>query len=83
MLAYGRVNYFYGYEAPVRFYLRQLEIEDAATYPTTYDELAHSEYFSCFSKKAKGSEKLLEKFNAGLREIKKDGTYDKILSKYR
>lgn len=79
LLLNGRLDYYYSYEAPTRFYLGQLKQSNKVS----YDEINSSNYHTCFSKSSEGSEKLLEKFNTGLTLIKNDGTYDKILSKYR
>ncbi len=79
LLFNGRLDYYYSYDAPTRFYLQQLK----QSVKISYDEINFSNYYSCFSKSSEGSEMLLKKFNAGLALIKKDGTYDKILAKYR
>lgn len=79
LLLKGRLDYYYSYESPARFYLARLKQSDKIS----YDEIDFSNYYSCFSKSSEGSEILLEKFNAGLALIKEDGTYDKILAKYR
>lgn len=78
MFLNNRFDYYYAYEAPVRFYLKQQPTHQAVT----YTELDHKEYYSCFSKKFVGYKNLLQKFNEALRTIKSDGTYDVILSKY-
>ncbi|MEH6404393.1 MAG: transporter substrate-binding domain-containing protein [Sneathiella sp.] len=79
MLLKGRLDFYYSYEAPTRYYLAKQKHSDKIFYKET--TLKH--YYSCFSKASEGSEKLLEKFNAGLALIRNDGTYDKILTKYR
>ncbi len=79
MLLKGRIDFYYSYEAPARYYLSQLQ--DAQK--VKYQELSSTDYYSCFSKPAPGSAELLKKFNRGLAEIKADGTYDAILKKYR
>ncbi|WP_415236713.1 substrate-binding periplasmic protein [Sneathiella sp.] len=79
VLLNGRIDYYYSYEAPTRYYLGQKN----RSKEVVYHELTYANYYSCFSKSANGSEALLKQFNAGLAEIKKDGTYDKILAKYR
>ncbi len=75
----GRIDYYYSYEAPARFYLSESQESDKVQ----YEELAQTDYYSCFSKAPEGSKILLEKFNRGLAEIKADGTYTMILDKYR
>jgi len=79
MLLKGRIDYYYSYEAPTRYYLASLNMAEQVQ----YQELAFTNYFACFSKKAAGTEELLKKFNIGLSEIKANGTYDRILKKYR
>lgn len=79
MLLRNRLDYYYGYEAPTRFYLKQLG--DAERF--RYNEISHREYFSCFSKNVAGSTTLLKRFNEGLKQIKDDGTHQAILEKYR
>jgi len=79
MLLIGRIDYYYSYEAPTRYYLAALDMAEQVQ----YQELAFTNYFTCFSKKAAGTEELLKKFNVGLSEIKADGTYARILEKYR
>ncbi len=79
MLLRGRIDFYYSYAAPTRFYLKQQNI----TSKVTYHEIAYGNYYSCLSKNTDGAEDLLKIFNAGLQQIKNDGTYDKILAKYR
>ncbi len=79
VLLNGRIDFYYTYEAPTRYYLGQQN----KSKEVVYHELSFTNYYSCFSKSANGSKTLLKQFNAGLAEIKKDGTYDKILAKYR
>jgi polar amino acid transport system substrate-binding protein len=79
MFLNNRFDYYYAYEAPARFYLKKL----SSTKPTTYTELDRAEYYACFSKKFKGYETYLQKFNEGLASIKQDGTYEAIMAKYR
>lgn len=79
LLLKGRIDYYYSYEAPTRFYLAQLKQSEEVY----YNEFTVKDYYSCFSKAAERSEELLEKFNTGLSQIKNDGSYEKILAKYR
>lgn len=79
VLINGRTDYLYGYEAPVRFYLSQL----GKGSNVVYHELSYSEYYSCFSKAASGSDALLKTFNKHLQAIRADGTYNEIRAKYR
>lgn len=46
------------------------------------DIFSENDFFIMISKKASNSTIILEDFNKGLKEIKKNGTYDKILKKY-
>lgn len=46
------------------------------------DVFSENDFFIMISKKALNSTIILEDFNKGLKEIKKNGTYDKILKKY-
>ena len=79
LLLKGRIDYYYSYDAPTRYYLAQLK-QSADVY---YNEFTVKDYYSCFSKAAGGAEELLKKFNTGLSQIKNDGTYEEILAKYR
>jgi len=79
MLLKGRIDYYYSYKAPAQYYLTTLE----RTEEVSYHELSSTDYFVCFSKVLPGTTELLKKFNTGLAEIKADGTYNKILDKYR
>ncbi|MBL6933655.1 MAG: amino acid ABC transporter substrate-binding protein [Rhodospirillales bacterium] len=79
MLFRGRIDFYYSYDAPTLFYLKNRNQSDMVT----YHEISYGDYYSCLSKNLDGSEVLLKKFNTGLRQIKKDGTYDKILARYR
>lgn len=79
MLLHGRLDYYYSYEAPSRFYLKRLE----TVRTVKYHEISNTPYYSCLSRNSPGVEDRIRTLNAGLRRIRADGTNDAILAKYR
>lgn len=58
------------------------EFKDKANQLEEIDVFSEKDFFIMISKKIKDSNVIREDFNRGLEEIKKNGTYDKILKKY-
>ncbi|WP_148301773.1 substrate-binding periplasmic protein [Sneathiella glossodoripedis] len=70
MLLKGRLDFYYSYEAPTRYYLSQ----DGHSEKVHYHELSYTDYHSCISKASEGSEDLLKSFNEGLAGFGKAGS---------
>jgi polar amino acid transport system substrate-binding protein len=79
MLARERFKYLYNFDAPIFYYLRN--------HPNLkniqYTNLSNNPYYACFSKKSPKSATLVKEFNKALSSIRADGTYEKIISKYK
>ncbi len=67
---------------PVIENLISTKFKDKANLIHGIDVFSENDFFIMISKKAPNSSLILEDFNKGLKEIKKNGTYDKILKKY-
>lgn len=79
MLQLERVDFVYTGLAAGKYLIRKLGLEDQFRFRS----FVVWDYFLCFSRKHPDSENLRQHFNAGLAEIKADGTYEAIHSKYR
>lgn len=79
MLARERFKYLYSFAAPIFYYLRN--------HPNLkniqYTNLSNNPFYACFSKKSPKSATLVKEFNNALGSIRADGTYEKIISKYK
>ena len=79
MLLAGRIDGFLTFRDTGRYILSQ--ITPAA--PVRYVEFRSSPYFACFSKAVAEAATLTDAFNEGLKSIRADGTYDRIMNGYR
>lgn len=79
MLIRNRIKLFYSFKVPGQFAL--------ASHPNKehigYSVIKTTPSFACISKAIPNSAEIVEKLNKGLAAIKADGTYDRILDKYR
>lgn len=80
LLHSGRVNFFYGSVEANLYIAKQMGISQYLGVNTLE---APVPYHLCISQKWPNSKYLLDQFNKGLSEIKNDGTYAAIHSKYR
>ncbi|MBE7637141.1 transporter substrate-binding domain-containing protein [Sneathiella sp. P13V-1] len=79
ILNVNRIEGFYSYRDTGLYLLRKNPlIKDIK-----YKEYHSSDYFSCFSKETFNDRSLVNKFNKGLKKLKENGEYDKILNEYR
>lgn len=79
MLLAGRVDGFLTFRDTGRYILSK--IQPSAEYG--YVEFRSSPYFACFSKAVPNAAAMTEAFNEGLRRIRADGTFDRIMASYR
>lgn len=79
MLVAGRVDGFLTFRDTGRYILSK--IQPVAEYD--YVEFRSSPYFACFSKAVPNAAEITEAFNEGLRRIRADGTFDRIMAGYR
>ncbi|GGB63062.1 hypothetical protein GCM10011316_38680 [Roseibium aquae] len=79
MIMRNRVDYLYSGLETMQF----IALRNDYRHEFTYIELQRYTYHLCFSKAHKHSLALLREFNAGLVEVRADGTYDKIHARYR
>jgi len=83
-LAHGRIDFYLTEQMVISDVVKRLypnEMENFKTLPKPYgDKLPNA---LLVSKKYPGAERMLKDFNAGLEIIKSNGTYDRIISKYR
>ena len=79
LLIHDRFEFFYSFKAPALFALanqnekRNIEFIKITTAP----------YFACFNKFVPDVANIIKNLNKGMSEIRADGTYAKILEKYR
>jgi polar amino acid transport system substrate-binding protein len=79
MLALGRIDFLYGGKQAYDFQIMQLGLSGRFGFLETLT----TDYHLCISRKYEGSEELLSLFNESLAELRADGTYDRIHSRYR
>ncbi len=79
MLNNNRMDLFYSFKAPGLFALSK----QPAANDIGYTVMSNSPYFVCINKFTPGAENIVNTLNIGLTRIRADGTYDKILEKYR
>jgi len=79
MLIRNRIDFFYSFKAPGQFALAKNPGKNVIRYFV----LKTSLNFACISKSIPKSSEIVDKLNKGLAAIKADGTYDRILDKYR
>jgi len=79
LLIGGRIEFFYSFKDPALYALaNHFEERDIG-----YFEIKKDNYYACFNKFAPDVANTVKNLNAGLAAIRADGTYDRILEKYR
>jgi ABC-type amino acid transport substrate-binding protein len=78
LLQSKRVDAIYSFRTPIMYIIKKEKINNNLR----FQELRSSSYYSCFNRKLKDHEKIVEEFNLGLKKIRKNGTYKKIIQKY-
>ncbi|MBW2005175.1 MAG: amino acid ABC transporter substrate-binding protein [Deltaproteobacteria bacterium] len=78
-LADSRIDVFYTALETIQYLSLNLGMKDSFKWFVYFKK----NYHLCFSKKWPDVEKLVSRFNKGLKSIKEDGTYDRIHNKYR
>jgi polar amino acid transport system substrate-binding protein len=77
MLINHRFNHLYSFRAPIDFMTRRdINIGIA------YNQLRNSPYFICLSKKAPETEKMMNRINKAIAEMRNDGAFEMIQSRY-
>lgn len=79
MLMNDRIDAFFTFGETGRYILSKMPEGESVV----YSEFRASPYFACFGRTYAGAEAARQAFNAGLASIRADGTYGRILSKYR
>ena len=79
MLQKARFDYLYLNQQSTDFIINQLNL----TGKFEFYPIAIKDFYFCFSKKYKGVNEIINKFNNTLKIIRTDGTYKKIHNKYR
>lgn len=79
MLINGRVDAFYSSRELMQFLAKEMGVSDKLEYHDVSSKSVHL----CLTKKWQGADALMSKFNKTLKEVKADGTYEAIHSKYK
>jgi len=79
MVLANRIDYLYAGIDTLAFEAKQAGLGNAFA----HIELRKYTYYACFSKADETAINLRDEFNAGLAEVRADGTYDTIHAKYR
>ncbi len=79
MLDSHRFDYLYIGKEPTAFIINQLNMNDTFR----YIPLKKQHFYFCFSKAYPGSKQIAERFNRALRQLRKEGVYDRIHHQYR
>lgn len=79
MLMHRRVDAFYTFRDTGRYFLARLGLGQ----DWRYIEFRNSPYYFCVNKFVKDAGTIIKSFNLGLRKIRADGSYDRIMAKYR
>lgn len=82
LLLYNRLDLVLGSKKVTLDLLRRYYENDISKLKILPNPLASSKLYVTISKKNKNHAKIIKDFNAGLDEIKKDGTFDRILKLY-
>ncbi len=78
MLLADRVDGFFTFRDTGRYILSRI----AHAPDVRFVEFRSSPYYACFSKALPGAARLTEAFDDGLGQIRADGTYDRIMTRY-
>lgn len=82
LLMIKRIDAFWSGMEAIQYIARQMGISDQLRYITLQDRAPY-QFHLCVSRKWPGYEKLLNDFNAVLRQMKENGVHQKILDDYR
>ena len=83
MLIRGRYDYLYSYRAPIEFLAKYPPPSQPQPPRLAYQEVSSNPYYLCLSRKIARNASLLAPLNGALAEMRKDGTIDRILDRYR
>ena len=78
----GRIDLTVGDERAINYTLQKFLPKHADTFEFLRPALAHKKLYIAVSKTNKNAQKIIDDFNAAIKEMQQDGSYDQIINQY-